>query len=205
MSFFKSIAVKPWEAGRHEVDDQYEPGETVRETPRVALRFFLAIVTSLFFLFAAAIKMRMALPDWVPLIEPSLLWVNTAVLVLASVAFQWARNAGRRGDMATLRKGVYVAGALTIVFLVGQYVAWQELTAAGYSLQANPANAFFYVITGIHGLHIVGGLVAWGKTLDRLRGNADEAEIVSGVGLCATYWHYLLGVWIVMFTILLNT
>ena len=73
----------------------------------------------------------------------------------------------------------------------------------GYFLPANPANAFFYLITGVHGLHVLGGLVAWAGPLSR-RGAAFELEAgcASSVELVPRYWHFLLLVWLVLFALL---
>ena len=66
--------------------------------------------------------------------------------------------------MEGVRAGLLVGGAFAFMFLVGQLLAWRQLDAAGYFLPANPANAFFYLITGVHGVHVLGGLVALGRT-----------------------------------------
>jgi cytochrome c oxidase subunit III len=73
---------------------------------------------------------------------------------------------------------------------------------AGYLLITNPGNAFFYLITGAHALHVLGGLVALGRTADKVRRNADSGEVRLSVELCALYWHFLLLVWLVLFALL---
>ena len=133
-------------------------------TAKIGLGVFLAVVGCLFALFTSAYFMRMALSDWQPLPVPRLLWLNTGVLVLSSIALQCASVAARKGQMDTVRLGLATAGLTALAFLVGQLMAWRELTADGYFLTANPANSFFYLITGMHGLHIVGGLVGLGRT-----------------------------------------
>ena len=66
----------------------------------------------------------------------------------------------------------------------------------------NPAIAFFYLITGLHGLHLLGGLVAWGRTVTKVWGDFDEAKVTHSVELCTVYWHFLLLVWLVLFGLL---
>ena len=79
------------------------------------------------------------------------------------------------------------------------------MIALGYFASSNPANAFFYLITGLHGLHLLGGLVAWGRTMSRL-GRGDEiARLGASAELCAIYWHFLLAVWLVLFGLMLFT
>jgi cytochrome c oxidase subunit 3 len=134
-----------------------------------------------------------------------LLWWNTALLVLTSVVMQRTVAAARREDTGGLRTGLIAGGALTLAFLVGQGVAWRQLSDAGYFLTSNPANGFFYLLTAVHGLHVLGGLVAWGRTASRVWRGADIAGVRLSVELCAIYWHFLLLVWLVVFALLLST
>ncbi len=197
---------KPWEAGPAGAGDIEEDRGFAVPAAKIGLNFFLAVVTVLFFLSGAAYRMRMQLPDWQPLTEPQLLWLNTGVLILASVALQWARMSARKGQMDGLRTGMLIGGVLTIAFLIGQYAAWQQLGAAGYYAVSNPANAFFYMITGLHGVHMLGGLVAWARVVPKLfQPDVELAELRTRVELCTTYWHYLLLVWVVLFGLLLAT
>lgn len=143
--------------------------------------------------------------DWRPVAEPALLWVNTAVLILSSLAWQKARNEVRRARMADLRAALVAGGALAFAFLAGQLTVWRALAAEGHFAAANPASAFFYLITAVHGLHLIGGLAFWGRTTARVFEGAGPNEVATGVNLCAIYWHYLLLVWILMFGLLLIT
>ena len=104
---------------------------------------FLAVVSSLFALFISAYFMRMQVADWVQLPAPKLLWFNTGVLILSSVALQYAHVAARRGRIEGVRDGLIAGGLFALTFLVGQLFAWRQLNAAGYYLAANPGNAFF--------------------------------------------------------------
>jgi cytochrome c oxidase subunit 3 len=147
----------------------------------------------------------MALADWRPLSDPGLLWLNTAMLILSSVAMQWARIAARRGNISGVRFGLVAGGVFSLAFLTGQYFAWQQLNAAGLFAATNPAYAFFYLITGLHALHLLGGLWVWGKTTTRVWGEIEIGNVSLSVELCTTYWHYLLLVWLVLFGLLLST
>ena len=125
---------------------------------------FLAVVGCLFALLISAYAMRMEMGEWRFAPVPKLLWLNTGLLISSSVALQWAQVAARRGRMDGVMTGLLAGGGMALAFLAGQLIAWRQLDAAGYYLAANPANAFFYLITGVHGLHILGGLVALGGT-----------------------------------------
>jgi cytochrome c oxidase subunit 3 len=204
MTFWRKVMDKPWEhAGETEGP---HGGFTVTHSPkRVALRVFLGVVGSIFFLLFVAYRIRMDYPDWRPMPLPSILWMNTAILVMASVVMQWTRSRAERELDGPLRIGMLVSGLLTAAFIGGQLLAWSELTNAGYALSANPANAFFYLLTAVHGLHVLGGLWVWFRATARAFGKDGAESVTSSVQLCATYWHFLLLVWLLMLYFLLTT
>jgi cytochrome c oxidase subunit 3 len=189
--------------------------ETVTSSaPKVALWMFLAVVSSLFGLFASAYVMRMGghggLAPWQPVDEPGILWINTVVLVFASGALQMARNRTDSTDFAGVRGYFTTGGVLTIVFLIGQVLAWRQLHAAGNYGASNAAYAFFILLTAVHGLHLLGGLVVLGRAAGRLA-RFDPANVVQrtklrlSVQLCTLYWHWLLLIWLGLFALLLST
>ncbi len=200
----QSLNTQPWEAN-DPLENQPGRGVLDVEPAKVALISFIAVVTSLFALFLSAYLMRMKLADWNPLAEPKLLWLNTGLLVLASIAFQLTRGASKRGQLLTVKTGLLAGGVCTTLFLLGQLVAWQQLNAGGYFMTSNPANAFFYVLTALHGLHLLGGMWVWGRTTTRVLTGADAQSVRLSVELCTVYWHYLLLVWIGLFALLLST
>lgn len=174
-------------------------------TPKIGLWIFLAVPTMLFAAVMSAYVVRMGLPDWQSLPKPGLLWLNTGLLIASSAAFQWAWMAARRGQEGEMRTGLLVGGALGVLFVVGQLLAWGQLVGWGYAMATTPSSSFFYLITALHGLHVVGGLVAWARTTTKAWDGAYTAEHRVGVELCATYWHFLLGIWSVLFALMLFT
>jgi cytochrome c oxidase subunit III len=195
------LASKPWLEEGVLVDFRGENPSSVPPA-KIGLGVFLAVVGSLFALFISAYSMRMSMPDWRALPVPGLLWFNTGVLVLSSVALQWAYMAARRNDMDGVIVGLCAGAAFAVTFLVGQLLAWQQLRVAGYFLASNPANSFFYLITAAHGLHLMGGLVALGRTTARVWRGAEMTRVRLSVELCAIYWHFLLLIWLVLFGLL---
>jgi cytochrome c oxidase subunit 3 len=170
---------------------------------KVGLGVFLAVAGCLFALFVSAYSMRMTMVDWRSIPVPKVLWLNTGVLVLSSIALQWAYIAARRSDMDGVIVGLLAGGTSAITFLAGQLLAWQQLDAAGYFVASNPANSFFYMITAVHGLHLTGGLVALGRTTAKVwRHDVMTAEMRLSVELCTIYWHFLLLVWLVLLGLL---
>jgi len=203
------LRAKPWQT-KGVVGALREGGATDLPPAKIGLVVFLGVVTSLFGLFLTAYHMRMVeglqLGDWRHFPVPRLLWANTAALMLASGAMQWACAAAERGDGNPLRIRLAAAGVLTLAFLAGQLFAWGEVRGTEYFGAGNPAIAFFYLLTAVHGLHLVGGLAVWGWTLRRLSmPGVKPLESRLTVGLCTVYWHYLLLVWLVLFGLLLST
>lgn len=169
------------------------------------LKMLLGTLSMLFFLIIVAYFMRMKVADWKPLLEPWLLWVNTAFLVLSSVAMQLAVDAARKEQTIKVRNYFIAAGFFSWTFLAGQLWAWQILNDSGYFISTNPANTFFYMITALHGLHLLGGLCVWIYSILKMRQSFEIIDIRSNVELCTTYWHFLLAVWIILYCLLLNT
>jgi cytochrome c oxidase subunit 3 len=182
--------------------------------PKVGLWMFLAVVASLFGLFASAYVMRMGghggLAPWEPVDEPGILWINTVVLVFASGALQIARNRTDTTDFAGVRGYFAAGGVLTVAFLVGQVLAWRQLHAAGNYGPGNAAYSFFILLTAVHGLHLIGGLVVLVRAAVRIW-RFDPVNVVQrtnlrlSVQLCTLYWHWLLLIWLGLFALLLST
>jgi len=195
------LMAKPWlEEGP--IDDFPGTGAVTLPAAKLGLGVFLAVVGALFTLFISAYSMRQNLADWQALPVPKLLWFNTGVLVLSSIALQWAYLAARRNDLEGVIIGLLGGGISAVIFLVGQLLAWQQLIVAGYFVASNPANSFFYLITAVHGLHLMGGLIALGRTTSRVWRVAKVAEAQLSVELCAIFWHFLLLVWLVLLGLL---
>lgn len=172
----------------------------------VGLRFFLATISVLFTLLIIAYNGRIALGnDWVAMPDPGILWFNTGLLILSSIAFQRARNMARRDRIDGARSSLLAAGILALCFLVGQFVASYQLVGLGYFASSNPANAFFYLLTGLHALHLSGGLYVWTRTNARVRRGFDAAKVTLSIELCTIYWHFLLLVWLILFSMMLVT
>ena len=205
MSIFRQLTDKPWVTAQVKLDDRHDGSEFSLPTATLGLRVLLAVVTVLFSLLVVAYGDRLAVADWRPLPEPWLLWLNTVFLILSSVALQWACVGASWHRMDAMKAGLLGGGVFAFAFLAGQVLAWQQLVALGYFAKTNPANAFFYLITGLHGAHLLGGLVAWGWTSAKVWRGFDIARVRLSVELCTVYWHFLLVVWLVLFALLLFT
>src|SRR5258708_5648738 len=119
---------------------------------------FLGTVSMLFIGFTSAYILRRAPSGWQPLPAPPILWLNTLALLASSATLEIARRRLRGWDLSSCVRFVLLTGALGLVFVAGQYVGWQQLAAQGVFLASNPHSSFFYVLTGLHALHLLGGL-----------------------------------------------
>jgi cytochrome c oxidase subunit 3 len=195
----QGLATKPWlEDGIVGVAAEPVPAQRAK----VGLLVFLGVAGALFALFISAYLMRMGMADWWALPVPRILWVNTGLLVAASLALHLAQRAAGRGQPDGVKGGLAAGGVATLAFLAGQVLAWRELAQAGHGLTGNPAASFFYLISAVHGLHVAGGLVALGRSTVLAWRGAAPAALRSSVGLCAAYWHFLLVVWVILFGLL---
>lgn len=169
---------------------------------RLGLWMFLSTVTMLFAAFTSAYIVRRSGSDWHPVALPPLLWVNTAVLAASSALLELANRDGRhaRWDRALL--GCAASMVLGMLFLAGQVAAWRQLVRTGVYLPTSPHSSFFFMLTGAHAVHVAAALavLAWGLSLTRAAAQ-DAWRWASRMELCRTFWHYLGGVWLLLFAL----
>jgi cytochrome c oxidase subunit 3 len=207
MKLFRSLTEKSWQQSAPTADGVYAPESQLSAQPpqKVALLLFLGVVGVVFGLFITAYFIRMGLEDWRPMPESQLLWFNTLLLFLGSVALQWTHSVLKRGRHGQVKLGLLLGALLTFGFVYGQVAVWQQMSGAGYYLYNNPANSFFYVLTGIHALHILGGLWVWTRASVRVWSGTEPEKVRLAVELCAVYWHFLLLVWLILFALISYT
>jgi cytochrome c oxidase subunit 3 len=201
----QSIGVQPWVATAGVAIPTSDARLQAQPNGKVGLVVLMAVIGSLFALFMSAYVLRMELADWRPLPEPDLLWLNTGLLALGSFAMHRAFVQSGAGNRAQVYRTMLLAGVFLSLFIAGQILAWQQLRDLNYFATSNPANAFFYLITGLHVLHLLGGLVAWVRTFRLTLSVSDIAEARLSIQLTGIYVHFLLVVWFVLFALLLNT
>lgn len=157
------------------------------------LMFFMAL--------ASAFLVRKGGADWVPVRIPALLWLNTMVLVTSSVTLEAARKRLAQADPGGFRKFWMVTTVLGVIFLIGQVVAWRVLVGQGIYLASNPASSFFYIFTGAHAAHLVGGV---GALLYVAKRNFRRAQVTQSVAAEVTsyYWHFMDALWLFLLALL---
>ena len=197
---------KPWlTTGVIEAPDNRSDKEVLRDQAWSGFKLLLCVLSMLFFILVTAYFARMDIADWKRLNEPWLLWFNTGLLFLSSVAMSKAQQAIHQGNTRLMKTSFIGAGLLTIAFLAGQLVVWKQYNSMGYFLATNPANTFFYMVTAIHGLHLLVGLLVWSNATHKLIRGVAGPQLCLSIELCAAYWHFLLLIWFVLFGLLLFT
>ena len=205
-SFFELIRQKPWEASQAALDNEHD-GKTLNVSKaKLGVRTIMVVSTVIFSLFVVSYSDRMLVHDWKSLSQPWLLWLNTGILILTSVAFHKTKTLVDNNEFEKTKNALFVVGFLTFAFITGQLLVWQHFVNLGEYASSNPANAFFYVLTALHGLHVLGGLYFWTKVTTQIfKNNYKISKIKHNIELCAIYWHFLLIVWIVLFSLMVAT
>jgi cytochrome c oxidase subunit 3 len=169
---------------------------------KLGLWMVLGTVTMLFAAFTSAYIVRRSGSDWRHVALPSILWLNSLVLAVSSVAVEIASLRGARGGWRTSAIAMLVACALGVLFLTGQVAAWKQMVAAGVYLPTSPHSSFFFMLTGAHAVHVIAALavLGWGAVAT-VAGARDSRAWTSRMSLCRTFWHYLGGVWLFLFAL----
>ena len=206
-SIFQLLSQKPWDPEQAKLDNLHEGATLTINKGKLGLRYLMIISTIFFCLFIVTYSDRLVYPDWKRMPEPFLLWINTLLLFVTSGFFMSAQSASSKNNFKTVKNRLIIIGLLTLAFLIGQLLVWFQLVDKGYYVSSNPANAYFYVFTALHALHIFGGLVYWFMTIKKVWVLSDivVAKAKHTVELCSIYWHFLLAVWVVLFGLMLFT
>ncbi|PKO29286.1 MAG: bb3-type cytochrome oxidase subunit III [Betaproteobacteria bacterium HGW-Betaproteobacteria-9] len=180
-----------------------DPAATRARAAATGLWLFMGVVSTLFALFLVAYAMRMDAADWSPIAMPPQLWLSSALLLAGGLLLQRSARAAHAFQHTRARRLLLAGGVAAMAFLGSQLWAWQSLLDARVALAGNPAASFFYVLTALHGLHVIGGLVAWSATVQSaVAPPAEPRRLALHITLCARYWHFLFAVWVVLFAAL---
>lgn len=179
------------------------PGSLSVPSGQFGLWAFLATVTMLFAGLTSAYLVRQTTgADWYRLPLPPVLYFNTVVLFASSLTLERARASLRRARTAALGGWLAATLALGLAFLLGQLLAWRRLAAYGLFLPTDPHASFFYVLTGVHAAHLLGGLAALAVTSVFVRRHREPLLEAHRLKLCSLYWHFVDGVWLYVFFVL---
>ncbi len=143
--------------------------------------------------------------DWVSIPLPHLLYVNTAILLLSSFAIELARLSLRPGKSSHCIRWIAVTASMGVAFLFGQVFAWRELILEGLHFASHPGGFFFYLITGAHGLYLLGGIAALFSVGFFVNGLTQKPRQQAALGTMALYWHFMDGLWLYLLVVLFVT
>jgi cytochrome c oxidase subunit 3 len=174
---------------------------------RLGMWVGLASILMLFTALTSAYIVRAGLSDdWRPLQVPGFLWLSTALILMSSVTFQLSYRSIKRFEVKAYTRWVTVTGFLGLGFLTTQLLAWRQLVAQGVYLASNPHSSFFFVLTGVHGLHLLGGILGLCyllfRTWNKLGSRDAVAKRQKAAGVIKLYWHFMDGLWVYLFLLL---
>ena len=181
-----------------------EPAETRSINPKVfTMWLFIVSIIMLFAAFTSAYLVRKAEGNWVEFEMPSLFSYSTGVLILSSISMHYSLLTAKKDQFNALRMSISITFVLGLLFLAMQFYGWIQLVEMNVYFVGNPSGSFVYVLSGLHGLHLVSGLIVLIFALVaafRLRINAKQ---LTQIKICATYWHFLDALWLYLFVFLL--
>ena len=170
---------------------------------KFALWLFIVTVIMIFAALTSAYIVRQAEGNWFVFDLPQLFWINTGIILASSLTMHWAYLSAKRDNLETVKTATIITTVLGLAFLVGQYMAWGSLVASKVYFVGNPSGSFVYVLSGLHGLHIVGGVVFLLILLGSTWKYKVHSKNLNLIEMCATYWHFLGGLWLYLFVFLL--
>lgn len=170
---------------------------------KFALWLFMVSVFMMFAAWTSAYIVREAEGNWLIFELPRLFWITTGIMMVSSITMHWAYLAAKRDNLESVKIATIITSILGIAFLVGQFMAWGDLVENNVHFVGNPAGSFVYVLSGFHGLHIIGGVVFLLILLRSTLLYKVHSRSLSLIEMCATYWHFLGGLWLYLFIFLL--
>jgi len=169
---------------------------------QLGLWILLIAILMMFAGLSSAYIVLRGMPDWQSIQIPPVLWLNTAILLASSAAIEAARKSLAHRRVDVMKTWILLSAVFGFAFLAGQLYAWRQLVQAGVFLPSTLHSSFFYILTGLHGIHLLGGVSALGYVLIR----AFRNQIIPGrdesLKLTATYWHFMDGLWVYLFILL---
>jgi cytochrome c oxidase subunit III len=170
---------------------------------KFALWIFIASVLMIFAALTSAYIVRQADGNWMMFDLPDSFWITSAIILASSGTMHWAYLAAKRDNLGGTKLAISITTVLGLAFLIGQYVAWGDLVKRNVYFVGNPSGSFVYVLSGLHGLHIVGGVIFLLIVLVATFRFKVHAKSLDQIEMCATYWHFLDGLWLYLFVFLL--
>ena len=193
------------DTGVEQLEVVEEPKATLSMHPKkFALWLFIVTVVMIFASMTSAYIVRQSEGNWREFDLPESFWINSGVILLSSITMHWAYLAAKRDNLKSLRIAMVATTVLGVAFLLCQYASWSDLVAMNvYFTGGNPAESFVYVLSGLHAAHLIGGVVFLLVTSVSAFRYKVHSKRMDQLEMCATYWHFLDGLWLYLFVFLL--
>jgi cytochrome c oxidase subunit 3 len=176
-----------------------DPTKSVPGLYRVGLLTACISISAFFIALVIAYYWRKHTPPfWEPVPVPKTLRLSTVLILISSGTFETARQSFRRGRWRTASHFLLATASLGMAFLASQLTAWRSLVMHGAFLARNPHSSFFYIFTGLHAAHLIGGLVVLFVVV---LGKSKRRELVD---VAVNYWHFLGALWLVLYWVLIS-
>lgn len=170
---------------------------------KFVLWLFILSSIMLFAGLTSAYIVRQAEGNWKIFDLPSIFYVTTLAIVLSSVTMHYSLIQARKFNLRNQKIGLWVTFLLGAAFLLGQYEAWKQLVADKIFFAGNPAESFLYVISGLHAVHIIAGLVIMLAAIIGVYRKINQTRNIFRMELCSIFWHFIDVLWIYLFVFLL--
>jgi len=170
---------------------------------KFAMWLFMGSVTMIFAALTSAYMVRQAAGNWAVFELPSLFGITTAIILTSSLTMHWAYLSAKKDNLELTKVAISITTILGIAFLIGQWMAWSALVRENVYFVGNPSGSFVYVLSGVHMLHIVGGVVFLLIVLVATFRFKVHSRRLSQIEMCAAYWHFLDALWLYLFVFLL--
>lgn len=177
-----------------------EPEETLSMNPRkFILWLFIVSIIMLFAAMTSAYLVRRAEGNWLEYDIPSIFSYSSVVLVFSSITMHWAYLAAKKDNFGSLKIAITITFVLGAIFLYMQFQGWVALVNENVFFVGNPAGSFMYIFTGLHGFHLISGLVVLVVALIAAFRLKIHATSLNQIQIAATYWHFLDVLWLYLF------
>ena len=197
------------DGGNNRQDDYIEEEQTYPSNKfRIGMWFLLLVVMMTFggLMSAYIVVATNGVLEWKPFDLPFQVWVSTALILISSVTYKISQNAIHADNQTKSKKWLLTTTVFGGTFIASQLLAWLQLVQRGVYMESNPYAGFFYILTAVHALHVIGGIIALGYILLRTwEPTVYDEELTKRQQISNTvgwYWHFMDGLWIVLVLLL---
>ncbi|TAG57155.1 MAG: cytochrome oxidase subunit III [Cytophagales bacterium] len=164
---------------------------------------FIVSIIMVFASLTSAFIVRRSEGNWLEFELPILFWYNTVLLLLSSVTMHFSYLQAKKDNFTQLKIGIFFTAILGIGFLILQFYGWIALVDNKVFLVGNPAGSFVYILSGLHGAHIIAGVIFLLIVFIMVFQDKIHSKKMLWIEICTTFWHFLDGLWLYLFLFLI--